>query len=151
MDKVKKGLVLLSGGLDSTVTLSICKESNIDVHAMTFDYGQRHKVELDFAKWQAKKFNCNKVSENKFSFKENYVENTYSSCDQNKRVISILNLDAEHVWPETGYIDNKKSIYIPYGYCATDIQSYLGYQKCETTNDNSVTEFLITKLFEFKI
>lgn len=58
MDKVKKGLILLSGGLDSTVTLSICKESNIDIHAMTFDYGQRHKVELDFAKWQAKKFNC---------------------------------------------------------------------------------------------
>tara|TARA_B100000212_G_C27352021_1_gene524070 strand:+ start:49 stop:729 length:681 start_codon:yes stop_codon:yes gene_type:complete len=58
MDKVKKGLVLLSGGLDSTVTLSICKESNIDIHAMTFDYGQRHKVELDFAKWQAKNFNC---------------------------------------------------------------------------------------------
>ncbi len=99
----------------------------------------------------AKKFKCNKVSENKFSFKENYVENTYSSCDQNKRVISILNLDAEHVWPETGYIDDTKSIYIPYGYCATDIQSYLGYQKCETINDNSVTEFLITKLFEFKI
>ena len=45
----------------------------------------------------------------------------------------------------------QKSIYIPYGYCATDIQSYLGYQKCETINDNSVTEFLITKLFEFKI
>ena len=99
----------------------------------------------------AKKFKCNKVSENKFSFKENYVENTYSSCDQNKRVISILNLDAEHVWPEAGYIDDTKSIYIPYGYCATDIQSYLGYQKCETINDNSVTEFLIKKLFEFKI
>ena len=33
MDKVKKGLILLSGGLDSTVTLSICKESNIDIHA----------------------------------------------------------------------------------------------------------------------
>ena len=58
MDKVKKGLILLSGGLDSTVTLSICKKSNIEIHAMTFDYGQRHKVELDFAKWQAKKFNC---------------------------------------------------------------------------------------------
>ena len=35
MDKVKKGLVLLSGGLDSTVTLSICKESNIDIHALS--------------------------------------------------------------------------------------------------------------------
>ena len=43
MDKRKKGLVLLSGGLDSTVTLSICRKSNIEIHAMTFDYGQRHK------------------------------------------------------------------------------------------------------------
>ena len=58
MDKVKKGLILLSGGLDSTVTLSMCVASNIETHAMTFDYGQRHKIELDYAKWQAKKFNC---------------------------------------------------------------------------------------------
>ena len=58
MGNLKKCLILLSGGLDSTVTLSICKKSNFEIHAMTFDYGQKHKVELDFAKWQAKEFNC---------------------------------------------------------------------------------------------
>ncbi len=57
-NKKKKALVLLSGGLDSTVTLSICRRSNIETYAMTFDYGQRHKVELDYAKWQAKRFEC---------------------------------------------------------------------------------------------
>ena len=56
--KIKKAIVLLSGGLDSTVVLSICRSLNISVYAISFDYGQRHKIELEFAKWQAKKFKC---------------------------------------------------------------------------------------------
>tara|TARA_B100000029_G_scaffold421128_1_gene427265 strand:+ start:523 stop:1191 length:669 start_codon:yes stop_codon:yes gene_type:complete len=57
-NKIKKALVLLSGGLDSTVVLSICKNLNLSVYAVSFDYGQRHKIELEFAKWQAKRFEC---------------------------------------------------------------------------------------------
>ena len=56
--KIKKALILLSGGLDSTVVLSICKKLNYELHAISFDYGQRHRVELRFAKWQANFFKC---------------------------------------------------------------------------------------------
>ena len=51
-------VVLLSGGLDSTVVLSICKKLGYQIHAITFDYNQRHKLELKCAKWQANFFNC---------------------------------------------------------------------------------------------
>ena len=49
-----KCIVLLSGGLDSTTVLALAK---IDFHifALSFDYGQRHKFELDAAKVIAKK------------------------------------------------------------------------------------------------
>ncbi len=57
-EKSNKALVLLSGGLDSSVLLSICKKDNFDIHAISFDYGQRHGVELQYARWQAKYFNC---------------------------------------------------------------------------------------------
>ncbi len=53
-----KALVLLSGGLDSTVLLSICYKLKLKIYAISFDYGQRHKKELYFAKWQAKRYKC---------------------------------------------------------------------------------------------
>ena len=56
--KSNKAVVLLSGGLDSTVVLSICKKLNYEIYAITFNYNQRHKTELYFAKWQARFFKC---------------------------------------------------------------------------------------------
>ena len=54
--KSNKAVLLLSGGLDSAVVLSICKKLGYEVNAITFDYNQRHKVELNCAKWQAEYF-----------------------------------------------------------------------------------------------
>jgi 7-cyano-7-deazaguanine synthase len=42
--------VLVSGGLDSATTLAIARERGHDCHAISFDYGQRHAVELDAAR-----------------------------------------------------------------------------------------------------
>ena len=44
-----KAVVLLSGGLDSMVTAAIAREQGFSVLALTVDYGQRHRVELDAA------------------------------------------------------------------------------------------------------
>ena len=43
-------VVLLSGGLDSAVTLAIAKRDGFEPHALSFEYGQRHRVELESAK-----------------------------------------------------------------------------------------------------
>jgi len=47
---LKKAIVLLSGGLDSAVVLGIAKSLNRECLALSFDYGQRHKVELEAAR-----------------------------------------------------------------------------------------------------
>jgi 7-cyano-7-deazaguanine synthase len=46
---VAKAVVLLSGGLDSMVAAGIARERGFSVLALTVDYGQRHKVELEAA------------------------------------------------------------------------------------------------------
>ena len=45
-----KAIILLSGGLDSTTVLAIAKSEGFGLYAMSFDYGQRHREELDAAK-----------------------------------------------------------------------------------------------------
>jgi 7-cyano-7-deazaguanine synthase len=46
---VKKAVVLLSGGLDSATTLAIAKSLGYELYAISFDYGQRHRIELEAA------------------------------------------------------------------------------------------------------
>ncbi|MFL6648788.1 MAG: 7-cyano-7-deazaguanine synthase QueC [Sulfurifustaceae bacterium] len=45
-----KAVVLLSGGLDSATTLAIARTEAAACYALTIDYGQRHRVELDAAR-----------------------------------------------------------------------------------------------------
>ena len=42
----KSAVVLLSGGLDSMVTAGLAREQGFTLHALTIDYGQRHRREL---------------------------------------------------------------------------------------------------------
>ncbi len=51
--KKKKSVVLLSGGLDSSVVLSIAIKK-FDAYCISFNYGQRHSRELIYAKKQVK-------------------------------------------------------------------------------------------------
>ncbi len=43
---MKKAVVLVSGGLDSTTVLAIAKSQGFECYTMSFDYGQRHRSEL---------------------------------------------------------------------------------------------------------
>ena len=47
---VKKAVCLISGGLDSCVTAYIAKKQGYEIYALSFNYGQRHKKEIECAK-----------------------------------------------------------------------------------------------------
>ena len=49
-----RAVVLLSGGLDSTTTLAVAKARGFATYALTVDYGQRHRAELERAAEVAK-------------------------------------------------------------------------------------------------
>jgi 7-cyano-7-deazaguanine synthase len=46
----QQAVVLVSGGLDSATTLAMAREQGFVCHALSFDYGQRHRVELEAAR-----------------------------------------------------------------------------------------------------
>lgn len=46
---MKRAVVLLSGGLDSATAFAFAKAAGFAVHALSVDYGQRHRIELDRA------------------------------------------------------------------------------------------------------
>lgn len=54
---MKKAVILFSGGLDSTTCLAIAKEQGFVCYLLSFDYGQKHSIELEAAKRIAKNFN----------------------------------------------------------------------------------------------
>lgn len=50
MTQEKKAVILLSGGLDSATTLAIARHQGYECFAITFQYGQRHSIEVEAAK-----------------------------------------------------------------------------------------------------
>lgn len=49
-NEAKRAVCLLSGGLDSATSLAIARERGYECYCLSFDYGQRHAVELEAAK-----------------------------------------------------------------------------------------------------
>ncbi len=52
----KKAVVLSSGGLDSTTAMAVASAEGYELYSLTFDYGQRHALELKAAKRVAEAF-----------------------------------------------------------------------------------------------
>jgi 7-cyano-7-deazaguanine synthase len=62
-DAAPTAVVLLSGGLDSMVSAALAKEQGFAVHALSVDYGQRHKLELQAAKRIASELDIERQTE----------------------------------------------------------------------------------------
>jgi 7-cyano-7-deazaguanine synthase len=59
---LKRAVILLSGGLDSSTTLYFALSKGYDCHCLVFDYGQRHKKEIIQAKAIARAAACPSVA-----------------------------------------------------------------------------------------
>ena len=51
---MKKAIILFSGGLDSSTCLALARKQGFACYALSFDYGQNNKIELEAAKHNAK-------------------------------------------------------------------------------------------------
>jgi 7-cyano-7-deazaguanine synthase len=54
----KKAVVLTSGGLDSTTVLAMARDQGYDIYCLSFDYGQRHRFEIEAARKAARLFDA---------------------------------------------------------------------------------------------
>jgi len=54
----QKGVVLLSGGLDSTTVMAIARSNGYEIYGLSFRYGQRHAMELEAARRVARALNA---------------------------------------------------------------------------------------------
>lgn len=52
-----RAVIILSGGLDSTTCMGIAKDAGYDLYPVTFDYGQRHRIEIENARKVAEFYN----------------------------------------------------------------------------------------------
>lgn len=99
----RRVVVILSGGMDSTTLLYDAKRYYEDVHALSFDYNQRHKKELEFAKKTCEKLkvphkivnlSClNELAESCLTRKEQEVpEGHYSDENMKQTVVPNRNM-----------------------------------------------------------
>ncbi|TAL28908.1 MAG: 7-cyano-7-deazaguanine synthase QueC [Nitrospirae bacterium] len=65
-----RAVVLLSGGVDSSTVLAIAKSKGYELYALSFDYSQRHKIELEAAKKVALSLGAKKHLIIKFDLRE---------------------------------------------------------------------------------
>ncbi len=133
--KSKKAVILLSGGIDSTTTLYFAKKKGYKLTGLIFDYGQRHKKEIGFAKRIAK-FNKIKCYLEKID-----ISWTNSSLTNPKiRVPKNRSLKGFAI-PST-YVAGRNIIFLSYAgslaetigakriFIGAHIQDYSGYPDC---------------------
>jgi len=156
---MNKSIILLSGGLDSLVSLAYAKdEYNIEL-ALTFDYGQRAaKKEIDASKTIAEYFNIeHKVI--KTPWLEEITETSLVNTDQDLPALDSTELDnpeltqisAKNVW-----VPNRNGLFLNIAACFADSMNLshiiFGANKEEgTTFPDNTQEFIdkINDAFEF--
>jgi len=94
---MRKAVVLYSAGLDSTTCLAIAQAEGFSPYAISFDYGQRHRYELELAKANAKRLGA--------------VEHLVVSFDLRQMGGSALTADLEV--PKQGVSDEIPVTYVP--------------------------------------
>lgn len=134
---MKKAIILLSGGLDSTTVLAIAKNQGFENYALSFDYGQRHDIELESAKKIAKDF---EVKEHKIAKIDLTI---FSGSSLTSKILVPKNQDVKNVTkiPNT-YVPARNTIFLSYAlayaetvgafdiFIGVNAVDYSGYPDC---------------------
>ena len=104
----KKAVILLSGGLDSAVTLFLAARRGYECFAISFDYGQRHKTEIANAKHMASLAKAHfKVVNLRFPWKGSSLTDKKLALPVNRTVREIISRGI----PST-YVPARNSIFL---------------------------------------
>jgi 7-cyano-7-deazaguanine synthase len=122
----RKAVILLSGGIDSSTTLSVAKTEGYELYALSFDYNQRHKRELESARLVAKAlgvkqhlvvhFDLRRIggsaltSDSKVPKRVTSGQSRVNSGDRNLLIVS----DHSSVIPVT-YVPARNTIFLSFG------------------------------------
>lgn len=106
---MKKAVVLLSGGMDSAVALFIAKKRGFKPYCLAFDYGQRHRKEIYFAKRIAEKAGCDFTI-----LKINLPWKKSALLDKNIKVPENRKLSGKENIPAT-YVPARNTIFLSFG------------------------------------
>ncbi|MFQ6106464.1 MAG: 7-cyano-7-deazaguanine synthase QueC [Thermoplasmata archaeon] len=136
---MNKSIVLLSGGLDSATTLAIAREENDEVYALTFDYGQRHRKEVELAKAIADQLG---VKEHKVMEIRLDEIGGSSLTDQNEPIPDFRDYDSMKEEIPSTYVPARNLILLGYAlawsevigaqaiYIGANSRDYSGYPDC---------------------
>lgn len=129
---MKKCVLLLSGGLDSVTTLAYISSLGYSVSAISFQYGQKHSIELEYAKYNAKKYNA---SHTIFNMQDIFVNFNSSLINNNTKGIK------KNSFPTT-YVPARNTIFLSVSlgfaesidaceiFIGANIVDYSGYPDC---------------------
>ena len=136
----KKSVSLLSGGMDSSTATAIAVSQGYEVHALSFDYGQRHRRELEAAKAMAAKLGVveHRIVEFDLSKASGWGG---SSLTGDGEIPAAAALDAEGKIPST-YVPARNTIFLAFAasyaeaigaeaiYIGVSQVDYSGYPDC---------------------
>ncbi|MHA7747598.1 MULTISPECIES: 7-cyano-7-deazaguanine synthase QueC [Paenibacillus] len=152
-DKNKRAVVILSGGLDSTTCMGIAKEAGYDLYPISFDYGQRHKIEIENAKQVAEHYG---VSQRHKIIKLDFLRDFGGSAltDDTIDVPNVMNGEAEESEIPVTYVPGRNLLFLSIAtsyaevtgsvaiYIGVNALDYSGYPDCRPEFIHKVEEVI---------
>ncbi|MCM8801303.1 MAG: 7-cyano-7-deazaguanine synthase QueC [Candidatus Omnitrophica bacterium] len=146
---MKKAVILLSGGLDSTTTLYLAKRKGFKCYCLIFDYGQRHRKEIRCAELIAKRSNFPyKIIKIQFPWKGSAL------LEKNKKILKHCKQRNKKEIPST-YVPARNIIFLSFAlsyaeainaeaiFIGAHIQDYPGYPDCRPQFFRAFKEIII--------